>query len=451
MTAVRTVPPTHRDRTAADTDAPAGNPPGRPARRVPLRPRLPDWTGTLYARFALTIAVCCLVATVLSLLAHRAVTEEPLDYARQKALSRLDSAEREYVEGGELGPDAAVDPPELPPALRAGALRGERGTTLADHRGRATVWAASSRDGRVLAVRVDYSAAERSLERVDWAIAGSAAFVVGVTVLAGLAMTARISRRLRRTAQVARRISAGDLDARVGSEDRSDRRGDEVAAVAAALDSMASALQSRIRNEQRFTADVAHELRTPLTGLHAAAELLPPGRPTELVRDRVQALRRLTEDLLEISRLDAQVERANPGVHQLGPLVEAAVAATGLAAEVTVVDDVVVETDRRRLDRVIGNLVANAHQHGCPPVVLTVDGPTITVRDHGDGYPDELLDYGPRRFRTESTSSGKKGHGLGLTIAVGQARVLEADLRFANAPDGGALTTLTLPERRAVT
>ena len=103
------------------------------------------------------------------------------------------------------------------------------------------------------------------------------------------------------------------------------------------------------------------------------------------------------------------------------------------------------ETDQRRLQRVLGNLVSNAHKHGRPPVVLTVDGPVITVRDHGDGYPDRLLDHGPQRFRSQSGSGRKTGHGLGLTIAVGQARVLGATLRFSNAPDGGAVAELVLP------
>ncbi|GAB2583170.1 histidine kinase dimerization/phospho-acceptor domain-containing protein [Streptomyces capparidis] len=405
---------------------------------------------TLYWKSALTIAaVCCLVATVLSLLVHQAVARQEAEHARGKALSRLDTAWDDYSYGSPLAPWAAVDPPELPADLRALALRGERGTKLADYRGRPTMWAAARADGRALAVRVDYTRSEKSIRSLDRAIVGSSALAVGVTTLAGLAVTVRISRRLHRTAQVARRISAGDLDARVGGNGGGAGRGrDEVTAVAAALDSMASALQSRIKTEQRFTADVAHELRTPLTGLHAAAELLPPGRPTELVRDRVQALRRLTEDLLEISRLDARVERANPDMHRLGPLVEQSVAATGLDAEVRVVRDTVVETDRRRLDRIVGNLVTNAHRHGAPPVVVTVDGPLITVRDHGDGYPDELLRVGPQRFRTESTASGKKGHGLGLTIAAGQADVLSAALRFANAPDGGAVAALELPARR---
>lgn len=137
-----------------------------------------------------------------------------------------------------------------------------------------------------------------------------------------------------------------------------------MAAVAGALDTMASSLQSKLTSEQRFTADVAHELRTPLTGLHAAAELLPPGRPTELVRDRVATLRTLTEDLLEISRLDAGRELLELDSEPLAPLAERVVRASGTETEVRVVDDVRVETDRRRLERVLGNLVANAHKHG---------------------------------------------------------------------------------------
>ncbi|NEB75495.1 two-component sensor histidine kinase, partial [Streptomyces sp. SID14478] len=184
--------------------------------------------------------------------------------------------------------------------------------------------------------------------------------------------------------------------------------------------------------------------------LHAAAELLPPGRPTELVRDRVAALRTLTEDLLEISRLDARSERVDLDATWLGPVAERVVRAAGSTqvsaqqapTEIVVVRDVCVVTDRRRLERVLGNLVANAHRHGGPPVVLRVDGPVITVRDHGEGYPDYLVEHGPQRFRTEG---GARGHGLGLTIALGQAEILGARLRFANAPDGGALATLTLP------
>jgi signal transduction histidine kinase len=320
---------------------------------------------------------------------------------------------------------------------------------VGERRGRPTMWAAGPVDGgRALAVEVDYSQGERTIEGLDRAIVWSSALAIGATLLVGAFAVTRVTRRLHATARVARRISGGDLDARVGDPHTKDpsRPQDEVAAVAAALDSMAASLQGKLLSEQRFTADVAHELRTPLTGLHAAAELLPPGRPTELVQDRVAALRTLTEDLLEISRLDTGRERLEADTEALGALAERVVRASGTDTEVDVVRDVAVETDRRRLERVLGNLVANAHRHGRGPVLLTVDGPVVTVRDHGDGFPEYLLEHGPQRFRTEG---GAKGHGLGLTIALGQAEVLGARLAFANAEDGGAVAVLTLAGRPA--
>ncbi|MBI0382719.1 sensor histidine kinase, partial [Streptomyces albiflaviniger] len=105
-------------------------------------------------------------------------------------------------------------------------------------------------------------------------------------------------------------------------------------------------------------------------------------------------------------------------------------------------------TDPRRLTRIVANLVVNAHRHGREPVEVTVaaDSRTVTVRDHGTGFPDDLLEKGPQRFRTGVRERGR-GHGLGLTIAAGQAQVIGATLEFGNAPDGGAVATLRLPER----
>ncbi|MFD9209446.1 ATP-binding protein [Streptomyces sioyaensis] len=415
---------------------------GRSARR-----RLFAWTATLRWKAAFfTVVMCCFLATVLGVLVHVLVGRQTADQAREAVLVELDTAVEAYVDGESLGRNAAVNPPDLPPALREMARRGERGTQLGRHGDQQVMWAVAPADGTALAVRQDYTQRAAVLQGLDRAIIGSAAVAIFLTLLVGLYAASGVTRRLHRTAQVARRISNGDLDARV-DDPRGLRPGyarDEPAAVAAALDAMAASLQTKLNSEQRFTADVAHELRTPLTGLHAAAELLPPGRPTEMVQERVGAMRRLTEDLLEISRLDAEVERADLDVHALGPLAERAVRATGLAAEVRVVRDTRVETDQRRLERVLGNLVGNAHKHGRPPVTVTVDGPVITVRDHGDGYPEELLTHGPQRFRSRPGGGRQTGHGLGLTIAMGQARVLGTTLRFANAPDGGAVAELTV-------
>ncbi|MEH0472832.1 HAMP domain-containing sensor histidine kinase [Streptomyces sp. B21-097] len=477
-----------------------------------MRPGLPSWAGTLAVKAAVFITVmCCALAALLGILVHVSVTNQTVGQARDLALSRLKDATAAFEAGDSLGRGATLDPPELPASLRALAVAGDRGTMVADRRGRPTMWAAGPADGgRALAVAVDYSQSAHTIEALDTAILWSSVLAIGATLLVGAVAVTRVTRRLHTTAQVARRITAGDLDARVDDRRAKEpgRPQDEVGAVAVALDSMASSLQGKLLSEQRFTADVAHELRTPLTGLHAAAELLPPGRPTELVRDRVTALRTLTEDLLEISRLDTGRERLELDAEDLGalavrvvraaeasdffetPAASGPTAATGTPAAsgtpavsgtppvsgsprvsehasgpsastasgapgadaastadgrvtVVIVRNAHVETDRRRLERVLGNLLANAHRHGRAPVTLTVDGPVVTVRDHGDGYPEYLVAHGPQRFRTEG---GAKGHGLGLTIAVGQAEVLGARLTFTNAPDGGAVATLTLPQ-----
>ncbi|MGW4599690.1 HAMP domain-containing histidine kinase [Streptomyces argyrophyllae] len=411
-----------------------------------MRLALPRWAGALAVKAAAFITVmCCALAALLGVLVHVSVRNQTVGQARDLALSRLADATEAYEAGDTLLPGAGVDPRGLPASLRTLAVAGERGTMVASYRGRPTMWAAGPAAGhRALAVEVDYSQQSRTIAGLDQSILWSSGLAIGATVLVGVFAVTRVTRRLHGTARVARRISAGDLDARVNDPRTRDvtRPQDEVAAVAAALDSMAASLQGKLLSEQRFTADVAHELRTPLTGLHAAAELLPPGRPTELVRDRVAALRTLTEDLLEISRLDTGRERLEADTEELGALAGRVVRASGTRTEVRVVRDARVETDRRRLERVLGNLVANAHRHGAPPVVLTVDGPVVTVRDHGGGYPEYLVAHGPQRFRTEG---GATGHGLGLTIAVGQAEVLGATLTFANAVDGGAVATLTLP------
>ncbi|WP_406183735.1 sensor histidine kinase [Streptomyces sp. NBC_01006] len=429
-------------------------------------------TSSLRWKIALTTtAVCCAVAAVLGILVHNVVARQIVGEVRKDVDRDLDYALAQYQYGTSHGDvNVALDPPELPEQLRKLVARGGTGSMVGEHAGKPVMWAASPADGKTLAVWLPYESTRHRLRDIDTAILASAALAAGVVALAGLFLANRISRRLTTTAAVARRISAGDLDARVGfpaehdgedgkdgaegtddsAEDGGRRRPryrDEVRDVAQALDSMARSLQKRIEAEKRFTADVAHELRTPLTGSLAAAALLPEGRPKEMINDRLKALHLLTEDLLEISRLESGVERADLARVELGLAVRRAVAATRPEASVRVVRDVVVLTDRRRLDRILANLLVNADKHGEPPVEVTVEGPVVVVRDHGPGYPSELIEQGPQRFRTGDPGRGR-GHGLGLTIVVGQAAVLDIALSFANAPDGGAMTTLRLPVGR---
>ncbi|MGW6584766.1 sensor histidine kinase [Streptomyces globisporus] len=410
---------------------------------------------------ALAATACCAVAAVVGFLVHDATRERGLRVGTDRTLTRLIAAEREYDRTGRAPADIDVrSRGELPePLARDLAGFAERpGTDQPDVGGYATwydadppnwfwMWGAVEvDDDRFLVVRDDMSTEVRSLQLLDRSIVKSVlAALLFVVPLAALA-TEPINRRLRHGARTARRIADGDLDARIGTAGRAR---DEVTEMAAAVDDMAAALQRRLDDERRFTADVAHELRTPLMGLVTAAGLLPEeDEATGLVRDRLRALSAMVEDLLEISRLDAGAERARLDPVPLGELVADVVRRTGTDTRVTVADAEVVETDPRRVERIVVNLVTNAHRHGGAPVEVTVARGRITVRDHGSGFPPDLLERGPQRFRTGAGERGR-GHGLGLTVAQGQAEVLGARLTFANAPDGGAVATLDLAPRPA--
>nr|WSW57700.1 HAMP domain-containing histidine kinase [Streptomyces sp. NBC_00998] len=404
---------------------------------------------------ALAAATACLVAAAVGVLVHLWTAGDIRSRAERDAFNTVYSAMDTYRRTGTLADGAELDPAGLPDVLRHPA-DGNRRTAYDGHvNGNLgpSVWGAQRVGGPgspVLAVRFNMNSDLYGLRRLDLSMAVASLVSLAAAVPLAVYGAGLLGRRLRRVSETAVRISAGDLDARTGPI----KGGDEVADIAATVDHMADSLGRRLRAERQFTADVAHELRTPVGGLLVATDLLPPGETEDLLRGRVRDLRGLVEDLLEISRLDAGAEQPVRARVPLGAVVREAVARTGFDAEVIVADAAggesaeAVETDPRRLERIVGNLVVNAHRHGATPVEVTVgataEGRTVVVRDHGPGFPADLLRDGPRRFHTGAAERGS-GHGLGLTIALGQARVLGAELRLANAPDGGAVATLRLP------
>ncbi|MFE0100050.1 ATP-binding protein [Streptomyces sp. NPDC059009] len=397
---------------------------------------------------ALLAVGCSVVAVGIGLLIHQARLDQVSQSARSGATAQLVRVRQLYALTGQVqqdDADASIDDPNLPAPLRAAALAGKRTTYLDMSSDEPAVWAARPIGHQVLSIRESLHEQADEMADFDQQLMASGAIVVGLAALGGAGLSSRLSRELRSAAATARRISQGDLDARIDHPRPAGtgRGKDEVAELATAVDTMAASLQRRLVAEQRFTADVAHELRTPLTGLYTAAELLPPSRPTELVRDRVGALRTLTEDLLEIARLDADVEKPDLAVHPLGSLVECAAERAGVPCE-SVGTPVFVRTDARRLERILDNLVGNARKHGAGSVQVRVEGAVVSVRDHGPGFPERLLEEGPRRFQTGATERGQ-GTGLGLTIAFGQAQVIGAQVALRNADDGGAVAEVQLP------
>ncbi|MDO0926423.1 two-component system sensor histidine kinase CseC [Streptomyces sp. TG1A-8] len=428
---------------------------GRRVRRVE---RAGLRTGLRWKLSAAIALVAGLVAVALSLVVHNAARVSMLDNARDLANERVQIAERNYELSGRPNfPSIRIDDPELPAALREKVQRGRRASDVSDPGGGSPdIWAAVPvKSGHVLSLHSHVP--DRStdiMKDLDQALViGSIAVVLGGSAL-GVLIGGQLSRRLRKAAAAAGRVAKGETDVRVREAIGGVVR-DETDDLARAVDAMADALQQRLEAERRVTADIAHELRTPVTGLLTAAELLPPGRPTELVLDRAKAMRTLVEDVLEVARLDGASERAELQDIMLGGFVARRVAARDPDATVRVVHESEVTTDPRRLERVLFNLLTNAARHGRPPIEVTVEGRVVRVRDHGPGFPEELLAEGPSRFRTGSRDRAGQGHGLGLTIAAGQARVLGARLTFRNVrpggapahvPSEGAVAVLWLPE-----
>ncbi|MFF5334814.1 two-component system sensor histidine kinase CseC [Streptomyces sp. NPDC013181] len=403
-------------------------------------------------------AVGALIAVALSLVVHNAARVSMLENAREVQLERLTYAQLLYEARGAKKADprfgAKLNDPTMPQSLREETRRNRRATHVDDSGDVPDVWAAVPvGNGNVLSLHTRF--ADRSLTimgDLDRALLiGSVSVVLGGSAL-GVLIGGQLSRRLRKAATAAGKVAQGNTDVRVRDAVGGVVR-DETDELAGAVDALTDALNERIEAERRVTADIAHELRTPVTGLLTAAELLPPGRPTELVRDRAQAMRTLVEDVLEVARLDSASERAELQEIALGEFVSRRVALLDPEVRVRVVHESWVNTDPRRLERILGNLLGNAAKHGSTPVEVTVEGRVVRVRDHGPGFPAALLREGPSRFRTGATDRAGHGHGLGLTIAAGQARVLGARLTFRNAGpegaaagDGGAVAVLWLPE-----
>lgn len=397
------------------------------------------WWRSVRVRIAVTVTVVSLLVSgiVGFVLAERAASAAT-DAVRADALGRLAVASDGYALDGRLRFGASLDPSAAPAGLQA-AVANSAVNKQATYYDGERMWAAGRLGPHVvLVIALDASTLRAQNTERMWAL-GWAAGAAGLGSIAlGWLAGFTLSRRLRRAASAATQIAEGASGVRASQGGH-----DEVTQLTRAVDEMADALRRRLDAEKAFTSDVAHELRTPLTGLVSASELLDDGPATDLVRQQVARLRRLVEDLLEVSRLDRAADPAQlvampldvavrESLQRQAPLLDTVTIDVQLAAS----DLVLVEP--RRLDRIVANLLINLARHGGGVGTVQVSGHCLTVLDQGAGYPAELIEFGPRPFH--ATGAGK-GSGLGLTIVAKQAETMGAEVRFGANPHGpGALT-----------
>ncbi|MGA0894474.1 MAG: sensor histidine kinase, partial [Ilumatobacteraceae bacterium] len=236
----------------------------------------------------------------------------------------------------------------------------------------------------------------------------------------------------------------------------------------------AAALQARVERDARFASDVSHELRSPLMTLAASVEVMKSRR--EEMPERAQAaldllaadvgrFQGLVEDLLEISRFDAGAIRLNLDELAVGEFVRQAVAVSSMP-EVPVdvserAERVLISGDRRRLARVVANLIDNARLHG------SGDGTRVTVAEpDGEGEPlghirIAVEDCGPgvqpserelifERFARGGVAGRRaatEGAGLGLALVDEHVRMHGGRAWVEDRADGepGARFVIELP------
>jgi two-component system sensor histidine kinase MtrB len=281
----------------------------------------------------------------------------------------------------------------------------------------------------------------------------------------------QVVRPVRQAASVAKQFTQGEFDLRLPIDSK-----DELATLAISFNDMAESIEQQIsrlenlsRVQQRFVSDVTHELRTPLTTLRMASEVIhnnrdsfdpPVARSAELLVAQLDRFERLLEDLLEVSRFDAEVAILEPIEFDLISLIKRCVADLGVNGDektsgVSIKSDnstVTIKADMRRVERIMRNLLSNALDHceGTPieiQIRSTESEVAIGVRDFGSGLDESsLIRVFDRFWRADpSRARVRGGTGLGLSIALEDARLHNGELDAWGRPGRGAHFVLTLP------
>jgi two-component system sensor histidine kinase MtrB len=312
---------------------------------------------------------------------------------------------------------------------------------------------------------------EESLNLVKGTLATAGVFVVVLLGAIAWLVVRQVVTPVRMAAGISERLAAGRLQERmkVTGEDDIARLGESFNKMAQNLQVKIQQLEELSRMQRRFVSDVSHELRTPLTTVRMAADVIHEGRDqfdpvtarsAELLLGQLDRFESLLADLLEISRFDAGAANLEADPIDLRDVVRRVVEGCEPLADrkggrIVVRGDeepVVAEADGRRIERVLRNLVDNAIEHGegRDVVVRLATGGgavAVAVRDYGVGLSSSEAERVFNRFWRADPARARTtgGSGLGLSIALEDARLHGGWLQVWGEPGGGSQFRLTLP------
>jgi len=352
----------------------------------------------------------------------------------------------------------------LPGELRALVRSGQPARMRFDHEGTTQLAVGvplESMDGAYFEI-VSLEELEETLESIGISLLAAALLATLAGAAVGWWAARRVLRPLRGIGDAAHALATGRLETRVEASDDPD-----LATLADSFNEMAAAMEERIERDTRFASNVSHELRSPLMTLAASIEVLQNQRDEmpdrakaalDLMAADIERFRQLVEDLLEISRFDAGVMHLDLEEVRVDELVIQAVSAsTDVDVTVDIDSDlagVVVKADKRRLSRVIANLLDNAAKYGdgASRVELRKDGDAvlIAVEDDGPGVLPEDREAIFFRFNRGSSAGHRRGIdgvGLGLALVAEHIRLHGGAVWVEDRADGvdGARFVIELP------
>ncbi len=362
---------------------------------------------------------------------------------------------------GDSEPGRAASPPGYP-AAAAAAASGRVGSAVEQVAGKRTGESAVPLFARgrprwvaVLSTPLDEVDDNVALIRRQILIAGLIA--LAAALVAGWVAARAHAKRLRRLEAAAEKVAEGDFATPIPDEGT-----DEVGQLASALDEMRERLARLDNARKEFIANASHELRTPIFSLGGFVELLDEEEPdpaareefVRTMREQVQRLTRLTADLLDLSKLDADVLQVNAERVDLGELAGRIAEEFGPAAErhrspIEVNGDhaAVALADPDRVAQIMRILVDNALTHTPQGTSISIEAQSrdgvakLVVSDDGPGIDPHARARVFDRFYTGDRVSGS---GLGLAIAHELAVLMDGELGLAS-HRGRTEFTLRLP------
>jgi two-component system, OmpR family, sensor histidine kinase MtrB len=302
---------------------------------------------------------------------------------------------------------------------------------------------------------------EDTLSTLALTLVSSSALTTVASVALGVWASRRALSPLVEVSEAARAIAAGELDARLSGEEDAD-----LEVLVASFNDMADALQERIERDARFASDVSHELRSPLMTITTSVEILKsreeelPERSRialNLLSDDIDRFRQLVEDLLEMSRYGVGAITLDEDAFDARMLVQQVARQGGYAdVPITTEDDemIVIEGDKRRLGRVVANLLDNAAKYAGGPTGIRLERQGVDLRiiveDEGPGVPNEerLLIFDRFARGSEGGRRGAgTGTGLGLALVNEHVRLHGGQVWAEDREDGrqGAAFVVELP------